>query len=508
MALRPLTALTASSRSVLCSMILGLTVAFTSCAQPENGTEGTGGTGDPGSGGEIGTGGASARGGSTGTGGTTATGGATGTGGIIATGGTSGTSGTKATGGATGAAGTPATGGTSGTDGTRATGGITGTGGTPATGGATGSGGTKATGGTTGTGGTGTGGTKATGGATGTGGTPATGGTTGTGGTKATGGTTGTGGSASASALVGWAASGCSMGGISTTTGGGSATATTVSSASAFSSAVSGSSAAVIHVSGSLSGTFKVGSNKTIVGMSGAKITGNLTFDGSFNDILQNLTIVGLNCSDVPSNGDCQDGADGITVENSAHHIWIDHLDVSDGSDGNLDITEGADCVTVSWTKFHYSANRVSGYTGEVHHFSNLVGGSDSKTSDAGHLRVTWHHDWWADHVVERQPRIRFGDVHIFNSLYTSTGDNYCIGAAVSANILDENNAFIGVSDPIDSTDYSNSATIVVSKGNLYSGTSGQTANKGSAVFTPPYPYTLDAASAVEAEVQSGAGPH
>jgi pectate lyase len=489
MALRPLTALTASSRSVFCSMILGLTVAFASCAQPESGTEGTGGTGDTGEGG--------------GSGGATATGGVVGTGGIVGTGGTNGAGGVIGTGGAKATGGTTGTGGTSGTGGAPATGGTTGTGGTKATGGTTGTGGTPATGGTTGTGGI-----KATGGTTGTGGTPATGGTTGTGGIKATGGTTGTGGSTTSDPLVGWAASGCSMGGISTTTGGGSASATTVSSASAFSSAVSGLSAAVIHVSGSFSGTFKVGSNKTIIGQAGAKITGNLTFDGSSNDILQNLTIVGLNCSDVPSNGDCQDGADGITVENSAHHIWIDHLDVSDGSDGNLDITEGADCVTVSWTKFHYSANRVSGYTGEVHHFSNLVGGSDSKTSDAGHLRVTWHHDWWADHVVERQPRVRFGEVHIFNSLYTSSGDNYCIGAAVSANILDENNAFIGVSDPIDSTDYSSSATIVVSKGNLYSGTSGQTANKGSAVFTPPYPYTLDAASAVEAEVQSGAGPH
>jgi pectate lyase len=491
MALRPLTALSTSSRSVFCSLILGLTVAFTSCAQPESGTEGTGGTGETGSGGTTGVG----------TGGITATGGATGTGGIVATGGTPGTGGTKATGGATGTGGTT----TTGTGGANVTGGTTGTGGTAGTGG----GGTKATGGTTGTGGT-----PATGGATGTGGTKATGGTggaagtTGTGGTKATGGTTGTGGTTSSNPLVGWAASGCSMGSISSTTGGGSASATTVSSASAFSSAVSGSSAAVIHVSGSFSGSFKIGSNKTIVGMSGAKITGNLTFDGTSNDILQNLTVVGLNCSDVASNGDCQDGADAVTVVNGAHHIWIDHLDVSDGSDGNLDITEGSDCVTVSWTKFHYSSSRVSGYTGEVHHFSNLVGGSDSKTSDAGHLRVTWHHDWWADHVVERQPRVRFGQVHIFNNLYTSSGDNYCIGVGVSANILDENNAFIGVSDPIDSTDYSNSASIVVSKGNLYSGTSGQTANKGSTAFTPPYPYTLDAASSVQSEVQSGAGPH
>jgi pectate lyase len=474
MVLRPLTAF---SRSVFCSTILGLAVAFASCAQPEGGTVGTGGTGETG--------------GTTGSGGVTATGGVVGTGGITATGGTNGA------------------GGVIGTGGTRATGGTTGTGGTPATGGATGTGGA---GGARATGGTGgAGGAKATGGTTGTGGAGgarATGGTTGTGGTPATGGTPGTGGSTSSNPLVGWAASGCSMGSISTTTGGGSASATTVSSASAFSSAVSGSSAAVIHVAGSFSGTFKIGSNKTITGQAGAKITGNLTFDGTSNDILQNLTVVGLNCSDVASNGDCQDGADAITVVNSAHHIWLDHLDVSDGSDGNLDITEGSDCVTVSWTKFHYSTNRVSGYTGEVHHFSNLVGGSDSKTSDAGHLRVTWHHDWWADHVVERQPRVRFGDVHIFNNLYTSSGDNYCIGVGVSANILDENNAFIGVSDPIDSADYSNSASIVVSKGNLYSGTSGMTANKGSTAFTPPYPYTLDAASAVQSAVQSGAGPH
>jgi len=77
-----------------------------------------------------------------------------------------------------------------------------------------------------------------------------------------------------------------------------------------------------------------------------------------------------------------------------------------------------------------------------------------------------------------------------------------------SANILLENNAFIGVKDPIDTSDYSNSASIAVSKGDLYSGTSGMTANKGSSAFTPPYPYTLDAASSVQSEVQSGAGPH
>ena len=67
--------------------------------------------------------------------------------------------------------------------------------------------------------------------------------------------------------------------------------------------------------------------------------------------------------------------------------------------------------------------------------------------------------------------------------------------------------AWEGVADPIDTSDYSSSASIAVSRGDIYTSTSGQTANKGSAVFTPGYTYTLDAASSVQAEVQSGAGP-
>jgi hypothetical protein len=27
---------------------------------------------------------------------------------------------------------------------------------------------------------------------------------------------------------------------------------------------------------------------------------------------------------------------------------------------------------------------------------------ADGLAEDAGHLNVTWHHDWWADNVAER----------------------------------------------------------------------------------------------------------
>ena len=365
-------------------------------------------------------------------------------------------------------------------------------------------------------GGGGEGGSNGSGGAglagqAGTGGMNAAGGKTGAGGTQGAGGMTAAGGAGGANTsdpLVGWAAQGCTVGTVTTTTGGGSMAPMSVTSLGALNSAAAGTAAKVVQFSGSLSGTLTIGSNKTIVGAPGAKLTGHISLDHSSNVILQNFTVVGLNCSDVPANGDCQDGADAITVNGSSHHIWIDHLDVSDGSDGNLDVTDASDCVTNSWTKFHYSTSRVAGYTGEVHHFSNLVGADDAATGDTGHLRITWHHDWWADHVVERQPRVRFGQNHLFNDLWTSSGDNYCVAAAVNSNVLVENSVFVSVKDTLDTTNYSNAATIALARNNLYSGLAAAGANKGTGVFTPPYAYAPDDASTVQAAVMAGAGPH
>src|SRR6185295_19067575 len=200
--------------------------------------------------------------------------------------------------------------------------------------------------------------------------------------------------------------------------------------------------------SGAISGTVAVGSNKTIEGEAGAVFTGSLQLENSINVIVRNLKIVGLNCSDF---ADCESGADAVSV-NTAHHIWVDHCDISDGSDGNLDITDRSDYVTVSWNRFSYSS------AGRIHRYSNIIGGSDTATADAGHLRVTLHDNWWADNVDQRQPRARFGQIDIFNNLYTSTAASYCVGLGFNANILTENNVFIGVRNPINSAEFSNAA--------------------------------------------------
>jgi pectate lyase len=304
-------------------------------------------------------------------------------------------------------------------------------------------------------------------------------------------------------------------------TGGGTATPQVVTSLSALQSAVEGDTAAVIWVKGKLDkGDIRIGSNKTIAGICGASIGGHLEISGSSNLIIRNIAIVGYgegNCSLDPkydAGEGCSSGADAISVQNSAHHIWFDHCDISDGTDGNLDITKGTDYVTVSWTKFHYtprSDNEGSDSTGASgHRYSNLVGGSDSEDSE-GKLNITWHHNWWADNVVERQPRVRFGKNHVYNNYYSSTATNYAVRAGHNAHLLVEKNHFTN-GDPheFNSSDDETTAYITATD-NTYAGESAsgtQDTGGGGTPFTdPPYDYTADAVGDVAELVKNGAGP-
>ena len=111
---------------------------------------------------------------------------------------------------------------------------------------------------------------------------------------------------------------------------------------------------------------------------------------------------------------------------------------------------------------------------------------------------------------IDPKPRVRYGKNHLFNNLWTSSGDNYCIRAGTNAGILVENSAFVGVASPQAFNSTADQGTsYITSNGNLYSNATGtQSTGGGGTPFTkPPYTYTLDAASGVQSEVQSGAGP-
>jgi pectate lyase len=303
-------------------------------------------------------------------------------------------------------------------------------------------------------------------------------------------GTNGAGGSKS-TGLVGWASV------APATTGGEGGEVIDVDTIDELVAAVTDDTARIVRVSGTITVNFAnlvdINSNKTVIGVgNNATIVGGLKIDGENNVIVQNLKVNAKTASGV---------GDGITI-NTSHHVWVDHCEVWDAPDGNLDITDGSDYVTVSWTKFYYSASPGA----ENHRFSNLIGGSDTSTTDTNKLRVTYHHNWWVSRIVERAPRGRFGLIHVFNNYYTTVdpGQTAAVRAGTQSRLLVQNNYFDGTQDPHRETEDGK----IVQSGNAYNNVSGDQQATGTfmpSLFT--YPFTLDAADAIPALVSSGAGP-
>ncbi len=108
-------------------------------------------------------------------------------------------------------------------------------------------------------------------------------------------------------------------------------------------------------------------------------------------------------------------------------------------------------------------------------------------TGDRGRLRVTFHHNWWAEGVIERMPRVRFGEIHLFNNYYSSSGNNYAIGAGVEAKVVVESNFFENVNDP--HIFYSGEKTAQNdANGNHYVNTTGSATPARGAPFPRPIP--------------------
>jgi pectate lyase len=292
--------------------------------------------------------------------------------------------------------------------------------------------------------------------------------------------------------LVGWASQ---AGG---TTGGAGGATVTVSSFSEFQSQAESSGARTILVNGQLngSGTVEISANKTIQGVgANSGISGaTLNIEGMHpaNVILHNLNLHGI------------PGGDTIQIED-ATHIWIDHNTMSstieddvDFYDGMIDITHAGDYVTVSW-------NIVRN-----HWKTSLVGHSDGNESeDNGHLRVTYHHNWF-DHTFERSPRVRFGEtVHVFNNYYTNVDNNedsYAIASVMDAGVLVEGNVFENVQQACwSASGYADSDPgRLVARDNVLT-SSGPCETNGT-VAAIPYAYTAEGSGTVKAAVTAGAG--
>jgi pectate lyase len=276
----------------------------------------------------------------------------------------------------------------------------------------------------------------------------------------------------------------------------------TVSTAGEFRDAVCALEPLNILVSGTLdlgTNSVKLAANKTLIGLgTNAGFVGHVYLHGVSNIIIRNL-----NFANPRGAGQGIGGGDGMTAH-STHHVWVDHCNFGECADGQFDITHGSDCFTVSWCKFSYT-NEASD-----HRLSMLIGNKDNLgDEDAGKLHVTLHHNWIADLVQDRAPRVRFGQVHIFNNYYAATSNNICIGLGVSSQVLLESSYFDGIKRPWKSRseDGTTAGRLQCNDDMVYTfGPKIQMGKIAPVDFKPPYAYKLDAAKDVKDIVLNNAG--
>ncbi|UQU62131.1 pectate lyase [Couchioplanes caeruleus] len=202
-----------------------------------------------------------------------------------------------------------------------------------------------------------------------------------------------------------------------------------------------------------------VGSNTTLIGIDGARIAhGSLTLTGVGNVIVRNIAFT--DAADCFPAWDPTDGSAGnwnslydLVSLSGATNVWIDHDTFSDGNnhdadqplyfgrpyqvhDGATDIIRGSDLVTVSYNDYY------------DHDKTMLIGSTDTAGVDVGKLRVTVHHNRFGN-VLQRAPRVRYGQVDVYDNAYTLTDDDYSysLGAGVGSAIYAENNFFVRSAD-------------------------------------------------------------
>ncbi|MES2581851.1 MAG: pectinesterase family protein [Pseudomonadota bacterium] len=203
----------------------------------------------------------------------------------------------------------------------------------------------------------------------------------------------------------------------------------------------------------------KVPSRTTLIGVGtdAAIVNGSLALERVDNVIIRNIHFSDaydyFPAWDPKDNGSGEWNSeyDNLALR-GATHVWIDHCTFDDGSrpdgaepvllgrqmqrhDGLLDISHQSNWVTVSWNHFH------------DHDKTNLVGGSDVHVQDADKLKVTFHHNWY-QRVKERTPRVRYGDVHVYNNLFDGSGDGsypfgYSLGIGLQSRIYSERNVWV-----------------------------------------------------------------
>jgi pectate lyase len=198
-----------------------------------------------------------------------------------------------------------------------------------------------------------------------------------------------------------------------------------------------------------------VGSHTTLIGGDDSRLLGGtLDMTDAENVIIRNITFEdAYDCFpqwDGTNEGEWNSEYDNVVLDGSTN-VWIDHNTFTDGRrpdseqpsylgalyqqhDGLLDVVRGADLATVSWNVF------------TDHSKSILIGNSDGAgDTDRGRLRTTFHHNLFQN-LGERAPRVRFGQVDVYNNHFRQRPDaavhyGYSWGIGAESALVAEYNA-------------------------------------------------------------------
>lgn len=145
------------------------------------------------------------------------------------------------------------------------------------------------------------------------------------------------------------------------------------------------------------------------------------------NIILRNLDFAGPGSIDVG-------GADLVTL-NGCQHVWLDHCRFTDGMDGNVDIINNSDFVTVSDTHFRYTGQSYN------HQLSNLNSGALLTDGSPQKNNISWIRCFWDEGCTGRMPWTAYGIHHVLNC-YWDCSNSTCVDVHDVSKVLIENSMF------------------------------------------------------------------
>jgi pectate lyase len=234
-----------------------------------------------------------------------------------------------------------------------------------------------------------------------------------------------------------------------------------------------------------------IGTDPTINGPYNIRVRGQNTSGDplGYNVIIRNLILKNHTSGD----------NDGLTIQDKAHHVWVDHCDFIGNEDEAIGISHASDYITVSWNHF-YSSDKCC-----------LLGHSSSNGSeDTGHLKVTYHHNFF-DATYQRHPRVRFSFLcHVYNNYYNGVPlTQYGIASTCDAYVLAEGNYFKNMTYPMLSIRYSDDANgWLIERNNTYDNSGAPEVNPPTSMPEPNtyYSYTLNNSADIPTIVSNGAG--